>query len=359
MSEHALLSPSSASQWMNCPASVRLQQQYPETGEKSAADEGTAAHAAIMVRLTTGQWPAGMDDDMRDDCQVFVSLIEAENADTRVSVESRVAAPSIHPHLWGTCDAYAIDISKTTVRVYDFKYGWGIVEAVDNFQLLCYALAITDTCSIGGDWSYELNIIQPRPYHVSGAVRKWRVTGERLRDYAVHIRASAQDAAGNDPSAVAGRHCKYCSARHVCTALRMEGLDALEQAYSSTPVDLPPAALGLELQILMRAQEMLEARITGLQAEAMVGIQRGAQVPGWTINHQPGRLDWIKPAEEVIALGEAMGLQLARKPDVITPSQAKKAGLPADIVAAFAERKPGAAKLVPADTTQARAAFGG
>ena len=359
MSDHSFLSPSAANMWVECPASVGLQCAYPATSSTSAADEGTLAHAAINTRLTTGEWPVGIDVEMRDHCQAFVSLIEAENPNSKVMVETRVAAPSVHPDLWGTCDAYAIDGLKTTVRVYDFKYGWGIVEAVDNWQLICYALAIGETNSINPEWTYELNIVQPRPYHRSGAVRRWTMTGAELDGWGRWVRDAAAECTGATPRAVAGPHCKFCSARHVCPALRTEGFDALQQAAVATPTELPVEALGQELLILTRAAELLEYRITALQAEVLVGLKRGEKIPHWTVEHAPGRLEWVKGADEIIALGEIMGLQLARKPDVITPTQAKKAGMTAEMLAVYSERKPGTAKLVPMDTKQARAAFGG
>src|SRR5690606_30590166 len=55
--KHALLSASGSERWLNCPGSVRLEQDFPDT-TSPYAQEGTAAHelSEIMLRYKTEQW---------------------------------------------------------------------------------------------------------------------------------------------------------------------------------------------------------------------------------------------------------------------------------------------------------------
>lgn len=53
---HAKLSPSSASRWLNCPGSVALCENLPDSSS-SAALEGTVAHALAAHCLTSGADP--------------------------------------------------------------------------------------------------------------------------------------------------------------------------------------------------------------------------------------------------------------------------------------------------------------
>ena len=108
----------------------------------------------------------------------------------------------------------------------------------------------------------------------------------------------------------------------------------------------------------MWARQLLESRITGLEAQIEAGLAGGVSIPGWSIERAPGREDWVKPVSEALVLGDLCGVTLA-KPGAITPAQARKAGVPADLVAAYAARKPGTAKLIQISTDDARRAFGG
>jgi hypothetical protein len=69
-----------------------------------------------------------------------------------------------------------------------------------------------------------------------------------------------------------------------------------------------------------------------------------------------GNLSWTKPDGEVLALGELLGLTLSKP---MTPTQAGKAGLPKDILAAYAARSAGSLKLTKASATLAAKIFGG
>ena len=62
MSEHALLSASSASRWMACPPSARLGEGYPET-TSVYAEEGKLAHKLAELMLTLITKPVCTDAD--------------------------------------------------------------------------------------------------------------------------------------------------------------------------------------------------------------------------------------------------------------------------------------------------------
>ena len=55
--DHAVLSPSSASRWLACTPSARLEQQFPDSSG-DAAREGTLAHAIseLLILKWSGQW---------------------------------------------------------------------------------------------------------------------------------------------------------------------------------------------------------------------------------------------------------------------------------------------------------------
>ena len=358
--QHSILAPSAAARWVKCPASVRLSQQYPDA-ENEAALEGTAAHWAAQRVLLGKPYPTGgyngvpvATEEMQDAVTLYVDAVKAAPGGSRY-YEHKIEASGVHPSCWGTADAVVFDGPADTVRIVDFKYGHGVVDAFENWQLLTYAaglMGFSDTAS------YELIVVQPRNYAPGGPVRRWLISTGELRAYARTLQGAATEAMGNNPDTNVGPHCKHCPARHACKALQRAALDAVDMSADSTPVDLPLPALSTELALLVRARDQLDARITGLEAQAMQALQAGKPLPHWQIDHPPGRQDWVKPVEEVLALGGLFALDLAKAPVPITPAQAVKKGIPEALVATYAARKTGAAKLVPINTTAARRAFG-
>ena len=352
---HARLAPSSAARWVECPGSVLLQEQFPEPedGEDDGA-EGTAAHALAARILRDGEVAEAAADVMP-----YVRDVLSEMG--HLYVEDPIKVPSVHAtECWGTPDAYRLDYEMKVVYLWDLKFGYGHVEVLENWQLLTYASGIIDRLGPDGvNWRFVLRIVQPRAYHRDGIVRTWVAYASEVRLATRRLRAAAEEALGNNPSTNPGPHCKHCSARHVCKALQGAALDVVDLADDASPLVLPPAGLARELRALWRARIMLEARLIGLEAQAMAEIRKGVVVPGWTIDHPPGREEWVRPAAEVLALGELMGVKLAKPAELITPNQARAAGLDATVVTQYAARKTGTAKLIPITTTEARKAFGG
>jgi hypothetical protein len=124
------------------------------------------------------------------------------------------------------------------------------------------------------------------------------------------------------------------------------------------PLELPPAALSLELRLARRAAEMLRARITGLEEQTTAALKRGASVPGWAVQHAAGRENWTATDAEVIALGAALGVNVAKPPEAMTPNQARMAGFDPGVVAAMSTRPSGSASLVEVSTDDLRRVFG-
>ena len=127
--------------------------------------------------------------------------------------------------------------------------------------------------------------------------------------------------------------------------------------YRAEPYELGDAALGAQLTILKRAEAAIGNRLTALESQIESKIRAGGMIPGWSLERgAAGKLAWTKSEAEVLALGELLGLCLAKP---MTPTQAGKAGLPKDLLAAYASRSAGSLKLTKASTTLAAKIFGG
>ena len=121
---------------------------------------------------------------------------------------------------------------------------------------------------------------------------------------------------------------------------------------------LPPDVIADQLVTLQRAKKAIDYLLTGLEAEAVAQIKNGQTIPGWAIDSGMGRAEWKKPMEEVVTLGDLLGKDLRKPLAVITPTQAKDAGVDKALVDAYSKRGTAAAKLVRADATTASRVFG-
>lgn len=372
---HAFLMPSAAARWGVCALSAALEAAYPEAEESPESLEGTAAHWVVECYLKgsppalDSQAPNGIavTQEMVEGALLVVQTIEATlgpNWRQMLVIERRVQIPRIHPSLcWGTPDYYAWAVLADGRRVlflFDYKFGHGIVEVIENKQLIAYTSGLFSEVEGLDDQSavVVMAIIQPRAYHREGPVRWWKIRGSEIRADVNILHMQAEKATSPSPPALPDPDaCKNCKGRHACEALQRAGYLAADKAQQSQAIDLSPLALGIELRMLTRSQKLLEARVSGLQAQAEATIKRGQLVPYWVMQSTPGRMSWNKPTAEVLMLGTIYGVNVTAPAEPITPTQAIKAGLPADLVGAYASRPPGAAKLTYDDGTKARLTF--
>lgn len=370
--EHAFLPPSSAAAWVVCAMWPTMNQKYPETEPQEESLEGVTAHWGIAEQLegreiklgqiapTTGK---GLDEEMLEGIDVFLAASELarKNADT-MACEQRLTGKRIHDTLnWGTPDLWTWKRSTATLDVFDYKHGHEHVEIYENFQLINYVALLFESLGINGgndgDVTVNMHVVQPRSYTPDGPHRTWTVRGDDLRGYFNMLAGAAIKATMNDPKETTGNQCKHCPGRHACTALQRVAQSAADMSLRALPVELPPKAIGLELMMLENAAKRLEARITGLQAQAAAILRRGEQLPWYRLGSKQGREAWGKPVEEIIALGTALGVNVA-KPGVLTPAQARKLGLPDGIVDAYMAPRGNAIVLERDDNTLAAKVFG-
>jgi len=199
-----------------------------------------------------------------------------------------------------------------------------------------------------GGWRVVITIAQPRNYHPDGPMREWHVTGEQLREHVLRLAMAAELAATPGAAMTTGDHCRDCNARHACPALERAVMSLVDMSLTGQPLDLPPAALGLELRVIRDAMKRLGARATGLEEQALALAQSGVSIPHWRAEYSKGRTRWAVPVAEVIALGAAFDIDLA-KPTALTPTQATKAGMDPELLKSFTETPRGGMALVPFD----------
>lgn len=378
MSEHAFLAPSSAALWVRChgqPTMVAKAVKY-VTGDSEESREGTAAHWALaevlhgqtvaVGQLTPEHFALTKEMvDAAEDVQAWIAgLIEKHGEQPQMWIEHRMPIDRIHPRNWGTADLLLYFRTANVLYVVDYKFGHGWIEVFENWQCMDYAAGGLQMLQVEHGVRTQstrvtLVVIQPRSYHPDGSIRTWETDQTALRRYHVQLADAAFSACEPAPTLTPGDHCGdwYCDARHACPALQNEANRACDRGRQAVPFNLPAHAVGIELADLRKAIKALEARETGLAAQAEAMITSGERVPGWGLERKLGNLAWVLDDAEVLAMGQMLGVPLAKPPAPITPTQAKKVGMTEDMLVGLASRPVGAAKLVQQKDEDARRVF--
>ena len=359
MSQHAHLPPSSAHIWVKCALWVAMRDRYPEADREEAA-EGEAAHwvnvqseaptigtrAPNSVAVT-----AAMLEGRKLWLQATGAPVVGVAFDERALISLKTA------NRWGTPDRFTA--AHTAVTVYDYKFGFEQKEAFENWQLIEYVRLIIETFGLSDlQVSVRMVIVQPRGYHRLGPVREWVLPqAALLRAYWNILDAAERRALEPEKRGTVGLHCRNCPGRHACDALQRNTWSAIDYSGSSLPLELTPQAIGNELREVKRAQALLKARETGLEAQAAGLMMSGQRVPHFSMGSTKPRPVWKLAPEQLAPLGAAFNVQLTKQ-EPITPNQAIQAGMPAEVVQALIDYPKSELKVIEDDGSFTRKVFG-
>lgn len=234
---HALLSPSSASRWLECPPSARLEADRPDKAGE-AADEGTLAHklSELMLnyelkRINKADYKARLaaieknkfySDSMWEYCDQFKTFIIekyneaiAKYGSAVILLEEEVDLTEWIPEGFGTRDVAII--SDHILDVIDLKYGKGVhVDATNNKQMMLYGLGTLEEYDMLYDIiKVRLTIYQPRIDNFS----TWEISADELRNWSKkELIPIAQLAWSGKGDFKPGKHCQFCKIKTTCKA---------------------------------------------------------------------------------------------------------------------------------------------
>jgi hypothetical protein len=354
MTQHAELGASSSARWMNCAGSVPLSRPYEGRSSVYAA-EGTVAHTLAAATLaTTRRPPVGavlevdghqiiVTDEMDDAVQVYVDLVSELRGKARWSAfEQKVTVHSVPPgaECYGTADFVAL--VADVLYVVDFKFGKGVIVAVENnSQAMFYALAASETFIRGTLTNtvreIKLQIVQPR---IEGArVKTWEIDLIDLlmwRDS--QLMPAVQRILDGDRSLTDGPWCRFCPALAVCPLKHELAQEAAKTAFvddlpwlgldlQQNNQDISPAIIADRLQLALRLEDWANA----LKEEATVLIHQGETVPGFKLVESRSNRKWTADdtaiAAEIARRAHLTGAQidaLYTEPELKSPAQMEK-----------------------------------
>ena len=242
MGTHALLSPSAAHRWMNCPPSACLEREFPSSSSEVAA-EGTAAHALCehklrkFLKLRSKRPQSDFEDDEMDRCSddyiLFVQERMREIPSPMVLVEQRLDITRYVSEAFGTADC--IIVGGDRLHIVDFKYGMGVlVEAEHNPQMMLYALGALELLDgIYDIQKISMSIFQPRRENVC----TWSLPKEELLRWARDdLVEKARLAYAGEGEYCAGEWCTFCRASVRCRARAEEKLRLAKEEFKYPPL---------------------------------------------------------------------------------------------------------------------------
>ena len=285
---HSILPPSSAEIWgppEGCTGWVLMSQQYPETEDGEEALEGEASHeiaTSLINSATRAPTLPGSEnfvgkqatngiiytDEMYEGAREYANDVNKVMQERAIfgglgfGTEQCLTMPQIHELSFGTPDQFIYDTINHELFIWDYKFGYIIYEAFENWQIINYIAGIVELLNLNGiddqNITVHLRIVQPRAFHRDGSIRQWTVKLSNLRGYFNILHSNAHIALSNDSIIRSGKHCRFCSARHACPAALQAGMTLYETAIKPVPIELSPQALGVQLLIIQRAIKQLE-----------------------------------------------------------------------------------------------------
>lgn len=330
---HAVLSASAAKRWLNCPPSVRLTENMPDTASEFAA-EGTLAHAIAELKLRKKfetMKKSEFDKSMRNlkadplyqpemdtHTDTYIDYILGiahgyNKVKPYVAIEKKLDYSNVAPNGFGTGDC--VMLCKSDLHIVDFKYGKGVpVSAEDNPQLKLYALGALSEYSILYDiQNITLHIVQPR---LTDGTSSWSISAEDLLAWGESIKPVAELAFNGGGEIKCGDWCRFCKAKANCRA-RAESFFELEDTAKVPAELLTDSEIG---DALAKAQ-MLKNWVTDIEDYAINAILSGSEISGWKVveGRSNRKITDIDGAFEVLkSNGYDESLLYERKPITLT-----------------------------------------
>lgn len=284
---HAVLSASGADRWLNCPGSVALTRDMPDT-TSSYAEWGTTCHElgelALRNRLLgqpitieEGKYDAEMFSAVASYRSFAEGLLNEHDEEPLIWIEERLDFSRWVPGGFGTADLVLVFPRAQKAYMVDLKGGKGIkVYAEDNPQLKLYGAGVLDLLDCIVDVkTIELCIVQPRLDHFD----RWQISAVDLLAWLHEIKPIAQAAHKGSATLLPGDHCTFCKVKATCPERAREAVSLFEEH------DTIPGLLTMEqIAALLPKLGRIKAWAEHVQEFAYTQVRDyGGKIPGYKL----------------------------------------------------------------------------
>lgn len=319
---------------MVCAGFAFLEVENTPAGEP--AKEGTACGEWLEGLLTDKPLGAVASNGVyfNEDMKFYTGLIAEDmksRARTPILCETRIDWQT-RSGIWirGQYDAAFVD-DRGYLCIEDLKYGWGIIEVKENWQLIGYAIG--EVIRRGQSFTHiSLKIHQPRPHHEDGPKREWLITYSQLLEYKEKIENRMQELVNGRRDFQTSDKCKYCKgAAEACPAFNRLFYRALEVSTEFVQDSLTNEEISRQLDQIKRAEEVIKIKRDSLVELGVSRIKKGGIIPGYVQVQSFGHRAW-KPGVSPEAIKAMTGKDVIEK-SFMSPAKAEKLGIPKNFLA--------------------------
>jgi hypothetical protein len=310
---HALLSPSGAAKWINCPNSLAAEADQPDIRDLSAADLGTDKHELLAKCLLSGVSALGLidsvmakgnavDQDFADSVQQVLDNIadrvqayRLAGADVQIEIEQDVPISQITGEVGATGRADVILLAtwpdgRAEICPIDAKFGYKEVEVENNVQLMMYAAGALEKFGLVADFQTVTAVIdQP----ALGVPSEWTFSVKELKTWVDTVAAPAAGRAVlvhhmRDQRALRAedfnpgtKQCEWCRAKGVCPARSEKVKEVIGLDFDTMR---PPAETTMlsneDLGDIWPALDFIEDWTKAVRGRIEYELLQGREVPG-------------------------------------------------------------------------------
>jgi hypothetical protein len=327
---------------MTCAGSTCFKDLPPEVATESSK-EGTAAGEYLEVLLTRDENTlvptharngVPFDDDMRFHAvQVAGNIKETVGANPILCERDCSWLTRSGIKIQGRGDA-VFEVNNF-LYVDDYKYGWSLVEAEENWQLLAYAIG--EVILRGKTFEQiVMRIHQPRPHHEDGDTREWRISYKELLDYKELIDVRMDQISNGEDGLSTSSNCKYCPAAVACPAFNKSFFRSVEVVHDFVQDTIDDNELSFQLDLIDRVGEIFKIKKSSIESLAVSRIANGKLINNWTCSQSYGNRKWKKNVTPDM-IKALTGKDIIEK-KVLSPAKAEKMGVDSKLVDSITER---------------------
>lgn len=310
-------------------------------------DEGNAAHwlceqvyhGANAEDLIGQTAPNGLyiTADMVEYCREYLQFINSGNCVVEINTSHSDDGWEIR----GRADCIKHVNNELTIA--DLKYGWRIVEPENNWTLISHAIAYCRKHNIQPT-TIVFRIFQPRPFHPQGTVREWTIDYIEL----MSLYQELSEVLSHPSSTVcSGSQCYKCQCLSQCPAAQIAAMNAIDVAEIAFDSEIENERLTWMLSNLKRAQEIIKQSYDAYEDLALHRLKDGGTLKGYSIQQALGQTTWNDGiTSDVVKMMSGVDVRVDK---IMTPAQAKKAGVPEELIKSMTHRPDNGFKLVAID----------